>query len=105
MLERLRKAGLRPTTARVSIVQAVEACAVPMTAEDVFRAQMRRGISMGFGTAYRALSELTTAGLVARVLMDERHRPKFLYSKTLRREEVSLYAILQTEIPSTCDRT
>lgn len=80
VLERLRNAGLRPTTARVSIVQAVEACAAPMTAEDVFRALMRRGISMGFGTAYRALSELAAAGLVARAWVQGRAGAKAMYS-------------------------
>lgn len=80
VLQRLRNAGLRPTTARVLIMQAVEAYAVPMTAEDVFRALMGRGVALRFGTSYRILTELSECHLLARNWIPGRAGAKATYS-------------------------
>ncbi|MFT3821809.1 MAG: transcriptional repressor [Rubrivivax sp.] len=80
MLERLRSVGLRPTMARVLIMQALEAAGAPMTAEDVFRALTQRGVPVGLATAYRALAELATAGLLLRAWVQGHAGAKAVYS-------------------------
>ena len=63
---RLRRAGLRPTAARVHMMLALDAAKVPMAAEDVFRVLSQQGVILSLGTAYRSLAELAAAGLLTR---------------------------------------
>ncbi|MFT3820438.1 MAG: transcriptional repressor [Rubrivivax sp.] len=79
---RLRAVGLRPTTARVAIVQALEAADAPLTAEALFRALTRRGVPVGLATTYRSLAELASAGLLLRAWVQGHAGAKVVYAVT-----------------------
>lgn len=65
LLQRLREAGLRPTVARIEVMQLLEA-ATPrrLDAEAVLRALLARGIGLSPGTVYRTLKDLVARGLL-----------------------------------------
>lgn len=66
-LPRLREAGLRPTSARVGVLQVIERSGMErICAEDVFRKMMRRGTRVSVSTVYRVIHELTGRGLLLR---------------------------------------
>lgn len=61
----LRKLGLRPTSARVCVLQVLnEHAQESLPAERIFLALIAMGISVSLGTIYRVLSELEQRGLV-----------------------------------------
>ncbi|WP_159915487.1 Fur family transcriptional regulator [Pantoea sp. 18069] len=66
LMQRLRKAGLRATTARIAMLQAIEAAAEGLTAEDVFRQLPQRGASASLSTVYRVMHRFAQAGLLQR---------------------------------------
>lgn len=66
LLERLRAAELRPTAARISILQTIEASALPLTAEQVYRHMLQRGTRVSVGTVYRAAQQFEAKGLLLR---------------------------------------
>lgn len=66
LLQRLRAAGLRPTVARIAVLQALEACAPErLDAEGVFHSLLRRGTCTSLGTVYRALKDFVDRDLVS----------------------------------------
>jgi len=65
--QRLRAARLRPTVARIGVLQLVEAAAPDsLAAEELFRQLITKGVRVGAGSVYRVLQELHTAGLLVR---------------------------------------
>lgn len=67
LLQRLRAANLRPTIARISVLQLLAAKAPELLdAETLYRALFERGLNLSQGTLYRALNELASHGLLAR---------------------------------------
>lgn len=67
VLQRLRAARLRPTIARIAILQVVEAVGPrAVSAEDVFQRTATRGTQTSLGTIYRVLQQLQERGLLLR---------------------------------------
>lgn len=67
LLQRLRKAGLRVSTARIGVMQVLQAAAPEaLGAEDVYRRMGERGTRASLGTVYRAMNELEAHGLLLR---------------------------------------
>jgi Fe2+ or Zn2+ uptake regulation protein len=65
LLQRLRDAGLRPTTARIGILQVIQAAgACGMAADDVFRQMLLRGTRVSVSTVYRAIHQLEFLGVL-----------------------------------------
>lgn len=66
-LQRIRSAGLRPTAARIGVLQVIAACSADhMSAEEVFRRMVARGTPNCLSTVYRVIHELTGRGLLLR---------------------------------------
>ena len=67
VLVRLRAAGMRPTVARIGVLQALDA-EVPacICAEDLHRRMVLRGTRASIGTVYRVIHQLEANGLVLR---------------------------------------
>ena len=67
IIQRLRAARLRPTIARVCILQIIESAGSGrICAENIFREVLRRGTHASMGTVYRGLQQLETGGLLVR---------------------------------------
>jgi len=67
ILQRLRTTGLRPTMARIGVLQVIEAASpAAVCAEEVFRRMMLRGTRASMGTVYRVIHQLEAAGLLLR---------------------------------------
>lgn len=66
LMQRLRDAGLRATTARIAVLQAIEAVADGISAEEVFRQLPGRGARASISTVYRVIHEYEQAGIVQR---------------------------------------
>lgn len=65
VMQRLRAAGLRPTMARIGLMQVVESAeAIPLPAHEVYRQLYLRGTPVSLGTVVRQLRELAQAGLL-----------------------------------------
>jgi len=65
--QRLREAGLRPTVARVGVLQVIETAApARICTEDMFRQMLLRGSRVNIGTVYRVAQELHNAGMLLR---------------------------------------
>ena len=65
--QRLRVVGLRPTVARIGVLQLIEAAAPDcLAAEELFRQLLAKGVQIGVGSVYRVLQELHSGGLVIR---------------------------------------
>lgn len=65
LLQRLRDAGLRPTTARIGILQIIQAAgACGVAADDVFRQMLLRGTRVSVSTVYRAIHQLEFLGVL-----------------------------------------
>ncbi len=67
----LKKAGLKVTKPRLSILQLLESAEQKheqkhMTADDVYRALMEQGEEIGLATVYRVLNQFEAAGLVVK---------------------------------------
>lgn len=64
---RLCAAGLRPTVARIAVLQAIGASGLrTLSADDVYRELMLSGTSASTGTVYRVIHELEDNGLLLR---------------------------------------
>lgn len=61
---RIRAAGLRSTTARIAVLQALDAATTPVTHADLATLLVPQGFDKA--TVYRNLMDLTEAGMVAR---------------------------------------
>ena len=73
-LEALRTARLRPTMARVALVQVLlDADPAAISTGDMYNALLQRGTPAAMGTVYRAAQELEDRGLLLRE-WSERHR-------------------------------
>lgn len=69
LLLQLRQHGLRPTTARSSVLQVMQESAdTALAAERVFERVDKMGVQCSLGTVYRVLHELDQCGLVQREL-------------------------------------
>lgn len=67
VLQRLRSARLRPTIARISVLQVIEAAGTGrVSAEDVFRRMLLRGTRVSIGTVYRCIHQFEDGGLLLR---------------------------------------
>ena len=65
LLQRLRDAGLRPTTARIGILQVIQAAgACGVGADEVFRQMLLRGTRVSVSTVYRAIHQLEFLGVL-----------------------------------------
>lgn len=65
LLDRLRRAGLRPTAARLGILQVFAAAPQEaLCAEEVFRRALRQGAPGSLGTVYRTVYQLEARGLL-----------------------------------------
>lgn len=65
--EDLKKAGLKVTLPRLSVLQILEQAEQHhMSAEDVYRTLMKNGTEVGLATVYRVLTQFEEAGLVTR---------------------------------------
>ncbi|WP_222619338.1 Fur family transcriptional regulator [Undibacterium hunanense] len=67
LFAKLRKLGLRPTSARVCILQVLLASPqLPLSAESIFRELDSLGIRVSLGTIYRVLNDLEQCKLLQR---------------------------------------
>lgn len=67
VMQRLRAAGLRPTSARIGVLQVIDAAGeTPLPAEEVFRRMSVRGTRVSLGTVYRLIHELETRQVLLR---------------------------------------
>ena len=66
MLADLLGARMRPTTARIAVLDLLERSAQPLHADDVFRRLDTEGSGLALGTVYRALRDLADGRLVRR---------------------------------------
>lgn len=65
LLQRLRDAGLRPTAARIGILQVIQAAgACGVAADEVFRQMLLRGTRVSVSTVYRAIHQLEFLGVL-----------------------------------------
>lgn len=72
-LRRLRAARLRPSAARIGVLQVLEAAAPErLSAEEIYRTMLRRGTRVSLSTVYRTLAQCHEAGLLLRELDDVR---------------------------------
>lgn len=78
VLQRLRKAGLRPTIARIGIYQVI-AGAKPfgLSADEVYQRMLQRGTHASASTVYRVIREFDEHGLVSSV-WDESRKAVYL---------------------------
>ncbi len=69
VLQHLRSAGLRPTMARIAILQVVQAAqAAGIGADDAYLRLLERGTRASLSTVYRTFAQLQSAGLLQAVL-------------------------------------
>lgn len=67
VLQRLRAAGLRPTSARIGVLQVIDASGEePLPVEEVFRRMGVRGTGVSLGTVYRLMHELEARQVLLR---------------------------------------
>lgn len=67
ILERLRIAKLRPTIARIGVIQVIQASGeLAISAEDVLRRLSTRGVPASICTVYRVLNQCEHAGIMRR---------------------------------------
>ena len=73
VLQRLRAADLRPTVARIGILQVIGAMAPQaVCADEVFRRMMLCGTRTSMGTIYRGIQQLQSHGLLLREWTEDR---------------------------------
>ena len=77
--ERFRKARLRPTVARVRVLGCLEEAPSPLAMEDIYRILLVEDTYVQASTIYRALNDLTSAGLLQRDWVTGAHRARALY--------------------------
>ncbi len=65
-LQRLRAAGVRPTSSRIGVFQILESHAGPLTAKELFRPMLLRGLRISIVTVYRVIHEFEDGGLILR---------------------------------------
>jgi Fe2+ or Zn2+ uptake regulation protein len=71
--QRLEAARLRPTVARIAVLQTLGAAAPEvLCTEALFRLMLQRGVRASAGTAYRAVRKLLVHGLLEREWDDQR---------------------------------
>lgn len=74
MLQRLRTAGLRPTTARIGVLQVIQtAGSAGIGADEAFHQMLLRGTHVSTSTVYRIIHELQTLGVLLHDRGDRRH--------------------------------
>jgi len=73
LLQELRNAGLRQTTARRAVIEVLEHRRAHLSAEDVYSALHERGVRIDLSSVYRTLDLLAHLGLVRQVTPAERH--------------------------------
>ncbi|MFZ4878199.1 Fur family transcriptional regulator [Janthinobacterium sp. Mn2066] len=95
VFERLRAAQLRPTSARICILQLLAGNGhASLNAEDIYQQLHDSGIAVSLGTIYRVLRELETAGLLLREREDSSSGNKARYwIKPEHAEEGSCYFV------------
>lgn len=68
VLQHLRRAGLRPTVARIAILQVVQAAPAPgIGADDAYLRLLERGTRASLSTVYRTFAQLQSVGLLQAV--------------------------------------
>ncbi|KQO16229.1 hypothetical protein ASF11_08460 [Acidovorax sp. Leaf76] len=74
MLQRLRTAGLRPTTARIGVLQVIHSAgSAGIGADEAFHQMLLRGTHVSTSTVYRIIHELQTLGVLLHDRSDRRH--------------------------------
>lgn len=67
ILQRLRAAKLRPTVARIGVIQVIQSAGeIAISAEDVLRSLASRGVPSSIGTVYRVLNQCEHTGILLR---------------------------------------
>lgn len=88
LLQSLRTAGVRPTAARIGVLQVIElAGSAGISADDVFRQMLERGTHVSTSTVYRIVQNLQSLGLL---FCD-------------RRDRHTLYRLRQSLLPPTTE--
>ncbi|MBB5607216.1 MULTISPECIES: Fur family transcriptional regulator [unclassified Janthinobacterium] len=95
IVERLRAVQLRPTSARIGILQLLTGGGqASLNAEDVYQQLQDSGIAVSLGTIYRVLRELEAVGLLLREREDSASGNKARYwIKPEHAEEGSCYFV------------
>lgn len=74
VLQHLRRAGQRPTVARIAILQVVQAAPAPgIGADDAYLRLLERGTRVSLSTVYRTFAQLQAAGLLQAVPTPVQH--------------------------------
>ncbi len=74
VLQRLRTAGLRPTTARIGVLQVIQSAgSAGIAADDVFHQMLLRGTRVSTSTVYRIIQELQNLGVLLHDRSSHRH--------------------------------
>ncbi|AYM98222.1 hypothetical protein EAG14_21520 [Acidovorax sp. 1608163] len=74
VLQLLRRAGQRPTVARIAILQVVQAAPAPsIGADDAYLRLLERGTRVSLSTVYRTFAQLQSAGLLQVVPTPTQH--------------------------------
>jgi Fur family transcriptional regulator, ferric uptake regulator len=70
----IKKAGLKITLPRVKVLEILEECSDRhLSAEDVYKALLKKGEDIGLATVYRVLTQFEAAHLVDRHHFEEGH--------------------------------
>jgi len=77
--ELLGKVRLRPTVARIHILDCLLTSNAPLTMEDVLRSLLEKDAYIRASTVYRALNDLCGNGLIQRNWINGAHRARAVY--------------------------
>lgn len=73
LIQELRSAGLRATSARRAVIHVLEKWRQHLSAEDIHRVLTERGVRVDLSSVYRTLTLLVNLGLVRPVAPADRH--------------------------------
>ena len=109
VIDRLRKAGLRPTRQRIALAKLLfDGCDRHVTAESLHAEALEATIRVSLATVYNTLHQFTDAGLLREIVVDshrcyfdtntsEHHH--FFYEDTNRLEDIAGDEIVVSKIP------
>lgn len=109
VIDRLRKAGLRPTRQRIALAKLLfDGCDRHVTAESLHAEALEATIRVSLATVYNTLHQFTDAGLLREIVVDshrcyfdtntsEHHH--FFFEDTNRLEDIAGEEIVVSKIP------
>lgn len=115
VLERLRRAGLRPTRQRLALARLLFECDHRhVTAERLHEEALERNVQVSLATVYNTLHQFTASGLLREIVVDagrsffdtntsDHHH--FLYEASGRLEDICSGDIVVAEMPAAPDGT